>query len=103
MHTHVAEGLTEEQLALYERIQRVIYPYVVGSLGNRELSALSSDLDELVTSLVESRPEAIPEGYELRWTITDDILGVPAPELVKVVDVDEMNQGVLPLHREDAA
>lgn len=97
MHAHVAKTLSAEQIGLYERIQRVIYPYVVGSQGNREVSTLSADLDELITSLVESQPEAIPDGYELKWTVSEDITALPVPELVKAEIATKSMQDRLPL------
>jgi hypothetical protein len=60
-------------------------------------------IEDLSLRLQKSKALEIPDGYELIWAISDDILGVPAPELVKVVDIDELNQGTLPLQEEDAA
>lgn len=102
MQADMEKALTVEQLALYKRIQRVVYPYIVLSPDNNEMRNLSTDIDDLVRSLVDSG-QAIPSGYELRWTISADIAAPPEPELVRAIDVDVPNQGTLLLDQEDAA
>ena len=101
MHQHVAEGLNEEQLIFYREIQRVLSS--ARSARREDLRRLMSIIEDLSLRLQQSKALEIPDGYELRWTISDDILEVPAPELIKVVDIDELNQGTLPLQEEDAA
>lgn len=96
MRADVEKTLTVEQLGLYKRIQRVVYPYIVGSPDRKEMQTLSTDIDNLVGSLVDSA-QTIPEGYELRWTISPDITAPPEPELVRIVAVDERTQERLPL------
>lgn len=101
MHQHVAEGLDEQQLSIYQEIQRVHSS--ARSASREDLRRLMGIIEDLSLRLQKSKALEIPDGYELRWAISDDILGVPAPELVKVVDIDELNQGTLPLQEEDAA
>ncbi len=104
MQQHVQEGLTEEQLSVYREIQNVLSS--IRTANHEDLRRLMSIIEDLTERLQASRAQQIPDGYELRWGITDDILTVPEPQLVRVVDVDERTQGVLPIQgiaAEDAA
>lgn len=104
MQQHVAEGLTEEQCSIYREIQNVLSSSRTAS--HDDLRRLMSIIDDLAEQLQASRALQVPDGYELRWGITADILTVPEPQLVRVVDVDKRTQGVLPLQgiaAEDAA
>lgn len=104
MQQHVQEGLTEEQLSVYREIQNVLSS--IRTANHEDLRRLMNIIEDLTQQLQASRAQQIPDGYEIRWGITDDILATSEPHLVKVVDIDERYQGVLPLHQvdtEDAA